>query len=51
MANLTEYIGGQQYTNLDGVSVDHLEIQVITQADYTALGASVDLNTLYLITA
>ena len=49
MADLTDLIGGQHYTT-DAGATDHLDIQVITRTAYTALGAGVDPNTLYLIT-
>ena len=50
MANLTQYIGGQHYTDAAG-AVDHLDVRVITRAAYNALGTDIDANTLYLITA
>ena len=49
MANLTQYIGGQHYTESDG-TIDHLDIRIITRTAYEAI-ASPDENTLYLITA
>ena len=49
MGNLTNFIGGQHYTDNAG-NIDHLNIEVITRAAYTALGANTDANTLYLIT-
>lgn len=49
MGNLTNFIGGQHYTDSAG-SIDHLDIRVITQSAYTALGVNLEPNTLYLIT-
>ena len=50
MANLTRYIGGQTITAADGTTQES-QIVVISLADFNALGANLDENTLYLITA
>ena len=48
MGNLTDFIGGQHYTNAAN-QTEHLNIQIITEAAYNAL-PTYDANTLYLIT-
>ena len=52
MGNLTDFIGGQHYTNAAD-QTEHLNIQVLTQSAYTTLANAneLDVNTLYLITA
>ena len=46
MGNLTQYIGGQHYTDNAG-NIDHLNIEVVATLP---TGANLDPNTLYLIT-
>ena len=48
MGNLTDFIGGQHYTNSAG-DTEHLNIVVITESAYGLL-PTYDANTLYLIT-
>ena len=49
MGNLTNFIGGQHYTAADG-TVQHLNIVVLTEAEYLALNPNYDPHTEYNIT-
>lgn len=50
MGNLTDFIGGQHYTDAAG-TIQSLSIEVLTEAAYTILvGTGLNSNTLYLIT-